>query len=271
MFYSMGLIHFKFFKGGAAVLLVLFSFVFLQSCGTKKDLLYFQDGRDQAVIADIKISEQKIVSNDILSIKIYSLDAESARVYNIELLEQVAGGQMQLELIRLKGYLVNDQGTIVMPILGTILVGNKTPQELEFFLTTKLIEEGHLKQPTVTVRIINAKVTVLGEVRSPGTFTFLEKNITLPQALGLAGDLTINGSRKDVLLIRQEGETKIIHQLDLTSTAWMETDLYYVKQNDVIVVNPNNARIKSAGLIGNAGTLISVVSLLLTVFILTKN
>jgi polysaccharide export outer membrane protein len=263
--------YFNFLQKGAALPLLLFSFLFLQSCSTKKDLLYLQDAKSAGLIADTKIVEQKIVANDILSIKIYSLDAESARVYNITLLEGGGGGMMQVEMLKLTGYLVSDEGTIVMPILGPILVDDKTPEELEFFLTRKLIEEGHLKQPTVTARIINAKFTVLGEVRSPGTFTFLEKNITVLQALGMAGDLTISGTRKDILLIRQAGETKIIHQLDLTSTAWMETDLYYVKQNDVLVVNPNNARIKSAGLIGNVGAVLGIISFLLTVFLLTKN
>jgi polysaccharide export outer membrane protein len=87
----------------------------------------------------------------------------------------------------------------------------------------------------------------------------------------MAGDLTINGERKDVLLIRYENNTKTINHIDLTTTDWMSSDLFYVKQNDVIVVNPNNAKIKSAGIIGNAGTLISVVSLLLTGFLLIKN
>jgi polysaccharide export outer membrane protein len=100
---------------------------------------------------------------------------------------------------------------------------------------------------------------------------FYEKNLTLLQAIGMAGDLTINGERKDVLLIRYENNTKTINHIDLTTTDWMSSDLFYVKQNDVIVVNPNNAKIKSAGIIGNAGVLVSVVSLLLTGILLIKN
>jgi polysaccharide export outer membrane protein len=117
---------------------------------------------------------------------------------------------------------------------------------------------------------MNSKVTVLGEVKTPGTYSFDEKNLTLLQAIGLAGDLTINGKRNDVLLIRQENNIKTITHIDLTSTSWFETKNYYVKQNDVIVVNPNNAKIKSAGIIGNAGTFISVISLLLTGILLIK-
>jgi polysaccharide export outer membrane protein len=215
--------------------------------------------------------DPKIESNDILSIKINSIDIESSKIYNLELLEGVVGGGQQPEIMRLKGYLVNNEGTITLPVLGILKVTDKTNTELEKFLTEKLKNEGQLKDPLVTVRVLNAKVTVLGEVRTPGTFTFTEKNLTLLQAIGLAGDLTINGQRTDILLIRQENNTKTITHIDLTSSEWFNSPSYFVKQNDVIVVNPNNAKIKSAGIIGNTGTLVSIVSLLLTAAILIKN
>ncbi len=261
--------NFNFLKNGALGFTLLLSVLFFQSCTTKKDLLYFQQ-TSKNEIDDKKILNQKIEINDILNIKINSLDGESSRLYNIEMLENT-NAAINVQILKLKGYLVNDEGTITMPVLGTIKVTDKTTDELELFLVNKLKDESHLKEPIVNIRILNSKITVLGEVKSPGTFTFEEKNITLLQAIGLAGDLTINGERKDVLLIRQENNVKTINHIDLTSTEWMSTDLFYVKQNDVIVVNPNNAKIKSAGIIGNAGTLISVVSLLLTGILLIKN
>ena len=269
LFHKMKTHTFTFFKNGALSISLLFSLFFLQSCTTKKDLLYFQT-TSKNQIEDQKISNQNIEINDILNIKINSLDGEASRLYNIELLENTTAAN-SIEILKLKSYLVNEQGLVTMPVLGNLKVTDKTTDELELFLTKLLIDESHLKQPLVTVRILNAKITVLGEVRSPGTFTFGEKNITLLQAIGLAGDLTINGERKDVLLIRQENNVKTINHIDLTATNWMHTDLYYIKQNDVIVVNPNNAKIKSAGLIGNTGVLISVVSLLLTGLLLIKN
>ncbi|MCL6461285.1 MAG: polysaccharide biosynthesis/export family protein [Flavobacterium micromati] len=261
---------FNFLKDSILVVLILLAIVFMQSCASKKDVLYLRDNAS-AGISDTRIVDQKIEPNDILSIKIYSLDPESSKIYNIDLLEGPNAGAMALEMVKLKGYLVNDQGDIIMPVLGNLMVSNKTTADLELFLKNKLVNEGQLKDPTVVVRILNAKVTVLGEVKTPGTYTFLEKNVTLFQALGLAGDLTINGERKDVLLVRQNNNIKTIYHIDLTSKKWMDTDLYYVKQNDVIIVNPNNARIKSSGIIGNAGTFISVVSLLLTGILLIKN
>lgn len=261
-------LSFNFLKDSILLLLLLLTIGSVQSCASKKDVLYFQDN-DNTIIEDSKILNQKIESNDILTVKIYSLDAEASKIYNIDLLESSTGAN-GLEMIKLKSYLVTDKGEIIMPILGNVVVNNKTTAELEEYLKEKLIREGHLKEPIVTVRILNSKITVLGEVRSPGTYTFAEKNLTLLQALGLAGDLTINGERKDVLLIRQEGNSKTIHHINLTSKTWMSTELFYIKQNDVIIVNPNSAKIKSSGIIGSTATVISVISLLLTSFLLIK-
>ncbi len=259
---KMKVTDFSFLKNNA-LFLIISLFISLQSCTTKKDLLYFQEGNKNA-IDDNRIVGQKIETNDILSIKIFSIDAIAARIYNIDLLEGVGNIVQQPELLKIRGYLVNDDGFITLPVLGQFKATDTTTRELELLLTDRLVNGGHLKDPTVTVRIINSKVTVLGEVRTPGTFVFYEKNLTLLQAIGMAGDLTITGERKDVLLIRYENNTKTIHHINLTSTDWMNSDLFYVKQNDVIVVNPNTAKVKSAGIIGNAGTLISVISLLLT-------
>jgi polysaccharide export outer membrane protein len=128
---------------------------------------------------------------------------------------------------------------------------------------------GHLVEPSVNVRLINGKVTVLGEVRNPGTFTFTEQNLTLPQVLGLAGDLTINGKRDDILLIREMDGGRQITHLDLTSAEFMTNpELHNIKPNDVLVLQPNKARVKSAGLVGNVGVLLSVTSTLLSIIII---
>jgi polysaccharide export outer membrane protein len=248
-----------------AIFLVFIQFL---SCSTKKDILYFQSGGKSTFDGNL-ILDQKIEPNDILSIRINSKDVETSKLYNLDLTENSDNTQ-QPQVLKYKGYLVSNLGQIKLPVLGTIKVNEMSINELEQFLTKKLITDGHLLDPIVIVRALNGKVTVLGEVKMPGTFEFSEKNLTLLQAIGLAGDLTINGKRNDVILIRQENNTKTITHIDLTSTDWFETNSYYVKQNDVIVVNPNNAKIKSAGVIGNAATFISLISLLLTGLLLLK-
>ena len=146
--------------------------------------------------------------------------------------------------------------------------------ELEDLLVEKLKDGNHLTAPIVTARLMNAKFTVLGEVNKPGTYTFSEQNISLLQAIGYAGDLTINGKRENVLLIREENNAKTYITIDMTSKNWFGSPNYYIKPNDVIYVNPNGPKVKSAGYIGNLGTFINVasvsLSLVLTVILLSK-
>jgi len=207
-----------------------------------------------------------IQPNDILKINVETLIPEAAAPYNKGVLQ---GMQPQnIQLLQLDGYLVSLENTIKFPVLGEISTKDLTTMQLEEELKQRLVDGGHLINPKVNVRVINAKVTILGEVNQPGTYNFTEQNITLLQALGYAGDLTINGQRNDVLVTREvDGMRKVTH-LDLTSAAFMNSDYYFVRPNDVIVVNPNNPRVKSAGYITNVGTVLTIASLALSVSIL---
>jgi polysaccharide export outer membrane protein len=120
-------------------------------------------------------------------------------------------------------------------------------------------------------RLLNAKFTVLGEVNNPGTFTYYENNLTLLQALGLAGDLTINGIRKKVTVIRTENGVQTYGSIDLTKSDWFTSPYYFVKPNDIIIIDPNTAKIKSSGLIGNPLNLISILSTILSSVIIIKS
>lgn len=247
-----------------AIIILLITLV-LQSCVSKKEILYLQNA-DQYDYQNIAYESSKIQPNDILSITVSALVPETAIPYNV----QTSSGSLStsLDIIKLQGYLVSTDGTVVFPILGKIEVVNKTAAEVEKGLEKLLEDGGHLKEPTVSVRLLNAKVTILGEVKNPGTYSFTEQNITLPQALGYAGDLTINGQRNNVLLITEEnGIRKVVH-IDLTSADWFNTSHYYIKPNDFIVVNPNNAKVKSAGIIGDAGIVLTIVSIALTAVVL---
>lgn len=231
----------------------------MSACSSKKDLIYF---------SDINVSEQdeivfspgKIKVNDILSIVVSSSSPELAMVYNAT-----------QNTSPFTGYLVTVDGTIILPILGKIKVQDLTLLELENELVKRLIEGNHLSNPIVTVRLTNAKFTVLGEVRNPGTYTFNEQNISILQALGYAGDLTIHGKRQDLLIIREENNKKTYKTIDLTSKKWFNSPYYYIKPNDVIYVNPNNAKVTSSGYIGSFGNLLAVFSIAIsTILLLTK-
>jgi polysaccharide export outer membrane protein len=245
-------------------LCVLFTLAF-QSCVSKKEILYLQDA-DRYNYQNIEYESSKIQPNDILSITVSALVPETAIPYNVQ--AGTSTSSPSLDLLKLQGYLVSKEGSIVFPVLGKIEVVGNTTSEVGKLIENLLEEGGHLKEPIVSVRLLNAKVTILGEVKNPGTYSFTEQNITLPQALGYAGDLTINGKREDVLLITEEnGIRKVLH-IDLTSADWFNSPHYYIKPNDFIVVNPNTAKVKSAGLIGDAGIVLTIVSIALTAVVL---
>lgn len=238
--------------------------LFFSSCSTKKDILYFNDinvnDQDKVIF-----SASKIQINDILSITITSGATEIATLYNL--------AQSPTSTTNV-GYLVNTEGMITMPVLGKIKAKDLTLIELENYLIKKLKEEDHLTDPIVIVRVLNAKFTILGEVHRPGTYTFSEENINVLQALGYAGDLTINGERQNVMVIREENNIKTYTTIDLTSKKWFSSPYYYIKPNDVIYVTPNGSKVKEAGYIGSLGSFLSVISislsLALTIIVLSK-
>ena len=136
--------------------------------------------------------------------------------------------------------------------------------EIEIFIQNLLIDGKHANDPAVSVRRLNSKFTILGDVQRAGTYAITENNLTLLQAIGYAGDLTINGSRKDILVIRDIDGIQYTKRIDLTTTDWFNSDFYYVQQNDVIVINPNMNKIKSSGFLGSSGAVMSAISLVLT-------
>lgn len=247
------------------ILLLLTALLLLSSCASKKDILYLQD-IDTNGVGAIAYQSATIQPNDILKITIESLSPEAALPYNKTVTQEQRSANLQI--MQLDGYVVSLNNNIVFPVLGSISTANKTTEELEGFIRHKLTSEGHLSDARVNVRLINAKVTILGEVNSPGTYNYTEQNMTLLQALGFAGDLTINGERKDILMTREvDGVRKVTH-IDLTSAEFMNSEYYFIKPNDLIVVNPNNPKVKSSGFIGNVGTVATVISLVLSITIL---
>ena len=238
----------------------------LSSCASKKDLLYFQDA-ENSIPSKIEYANNTLQPNDILDVKIGALVPETAIPYNN--LVQKSGQPIQnIELLKLQGYLVGTDGYIVLPILGRILVANKTIASVEKELIRILEKDQHLISPSVSVRLLNAKVTILGEVNRPGTYNFTEQFISIPQALGYAGDLTIQGKRTDIVLVREQEGTRTSSRIDLTTTNWMNNPEYRVMPNDVIVVNPNITKVKSSGIVGNASVVMSIVTTLLSITVL---
>ena len=247
------------------IFLLLLSLVIV-SCASKKDILYYQDLQNGSQ-EYINYLSSTIQINDILFIKVSALIPESVEPFN---LMSSSGNNVTIETYRIQGYLVSQEGSIAFPIIGTINLAGKTTTEAQTLIAKMLSDGGYINEPTVSVRVINSKITVLGEVKSPGTFNYDEQNLSLNQAIGLAGDLTINGVRKDIMIIREVNGVRTYARVDLTSSDWFTSPYYYVKQNDIIIVNPNGPKITTSGYIYSLGATLGIISFTLTLYLLFK-
>ena len=252
------------------ILLLIIGIAFISSCVPRKKIAYFQGV--ERLVQD-SISKQSIVlkPNDLLSIKVSADNLESVRPFNLMSISRpVSGGTSDMAGSSSNSqevpYLIDSEGDIHFPVLGTIEVKGLTPRELREKLTTQLKE--YIKDPIVNIRILNFTVSILGEVSGPGTFTVSGERIALPEALGLAGDLTIYGQRDNILVVRETNGIKTFKYLDLLNADILNSDFYYLQQHDIVYVEPNSAQRQSASFNRNTTVYISIASLLLSVMVL---
>ena len=219
--------------------------------------------------SDINGSFNPILKNDdVLSITVMGPDMEAIKPFNLPtiVVNQNLGGYTQ-GAPSPPGYIIDDEGMIDFPIIGRIKIGGLTRTVAIDSIKAKLTP--YLKSNTIILRILNFKITVLGEVRNPGTFTIPNERVTLPEALGIAGDLLITGTRKNVLVIRDINGQKTEYRVDLTSKDFFSSPVYYLQQNDVLYVEPNRAKINSSVVnVANISLVVSVVSLFVTMAVL---
>jgi polysaccharide export outer membrane protein len=215
-------------------LLTVFCLFFVfTSCVNMKKAIYFNNIRDSSIAAKAENLEPVIQKNDLLSITVSSLDPGSTEIFNTP----------NSSTASVSGYLVNQDGLIEFHLLGNIKAEGLTKKELRDTISRSLIEKKFLLNPIVSVRYLNYKVTVIGEVAHPTVITVDNEKITLLEALGMAGDLTIDAKRNDVMIIREEEGVKKIKRLDLTSTELFTSPYYYLKSNDIVYVEPNSTKV----------------------------
>jgi len=239
--------------------------VLLASCATPKDIIYFQDAGNFSLYNNVESYEVRIHQDDLLAIMVNSQATEAALPFNLPLANYYVGGDSYGQQ-RLLGYLVDSNGDIDFPVLGKLHVEGLMRNELREMIKTKLIEEGQLKDPIVTVNFLNFKISVQGEVNRPGTFFIQGERITLLEALSMAGDLTIYGRRDRVAVIRETNGKRSILYHDLSSTEIFQSPCYYLQQNDNVYVEPNKRRVQQSNINQNnsAAVWLSIVSVLLT-------
>jgi polysaccharide export outer membrane protein len=237
------------------------------SCSSYKDIPYFQDlDKTSATIETIEnFSPLTIQPEDILGINVSSLNPEASAVFNYNL-NRVNGNNYDNSIDNpVVGYLVDQDGNIQIPLIGTMKVAGYTTSEISKKLQTNLLT--YLKEPLVNIRLLNFKISVLGDVLNPGVFTVQNERITLPEALSLSGDLNITAIRTNVLLIREiEGERKFI-PIDLTSKEIFDSPYFYLKNNDVIYVQPDKTKFATVDLgYRSTSIILSALSVLAIVF-----
>lgn len=247
---------------------ILVLFFIISSCTSGKSITYFQNLKALEKEASAAIKAVEIKSNDELVIIVSGENSESVRPYNLTVVSlpggdvTSVGGQESFQT-----YLVDNLGNIDFPTLGTIEVAGLTKQELSEKLE-KIISK-YVQNPIVTVRIANFQVTVLGEVNRPGTFSAEDAYISLPQVLGFAGDLSIYGQRKNILVLREEENGKTSHAyLNLSDANIINSPYYYLEQNDIVYVEPNKSQKQRSGINPNTSTYFSLASILISLAIL---
>ncbi|WP_366184827.1 polysaccharide biosynthesis/export family protein [Flavobacterium ovatum] len=241
----------------------LFFICLLMSCGSKQEVVYYQNSDSLAKTEVTNSYEIKIQPDDLLMIIVSAEDAEIAAPFNLKAILVVAP-ENQYSSARESSqlYLVDSKGTIDFPILGKLKIGGKTRTEVVAMLSQKIAT--YIKNPIINLRITNFKVSLQGEVNSPGVYTINSERLTLIEALSLSKDLTIYGKRDNILVIREVDGQKTFNRVDITKADFMNSPFYYLSQNDVIYVEPNKSKVNASKIGPDTSVVISAASILLT-------
>lgn len=240
-------------------LLIVIVILTVSSCASKKELVYFQG--DQQSTTKYEEYIPKIQSSDMLAISVSAADIKATEPFNQQSVYQVNSGVQNNPYAKV--YTVDENGYINYPLIGNVKVGGLTRTEAENELKAKISK--YIVNPGVNINFTNFRISVLGEVAKPGNFTIPSERVSILDALGMAGDLTINGVRNNIMVIREQNGQKQTYNVDLTSKEILNSPVYYLAQNDVIYVEPNNAKISSSKFTPNYSLWISVAGVIISV------
>mgnify|MGYP000722377719 CR=1 FL=1 len=251
----------KFFIMRKTIFLV-FTIVVFSSCVSKKNIVYFQnDEIDQTKVSN---SYKTIIKpDDLLQITITALDVEAVRPFNLAAVTYSTSSNSAIGVAQQQSYLVDTNGEIEFPVLGKLQIGGLTREETIVFLKEKL-DPYYIKNPNINIRISNYKITILGDVKMPGSYNVPNERITILEAIGLAGDLKISAQRNNLTVHREEDGRKVQYKVNLLSKNIFTSPVYYLQQNDVVYVEPNYASMQTASSNSNTSLFISITGLLIT-------
>ena len=240
--------------------LIILVTILFSSCASKRNTVYFQSDTNTINVPS-KFNEEVITADDILNISVTALDMTSITPF---LKEKFINSNMEQNL--LDGYKVDANGDINFPLIGNIKVADLTTKQAALKIQELLSKS--IIDPIAKVSVLNYNITILGEVQNPGTFKLFDPKITIIQALGLAGDITIYGKKKNIKVIREINGNSVSTEVDLTNSNFISSDFYYLRKNDVVYVEPTFAQIKNSGYIGQITNITTILSLIFTHIVL---
>lgn len=246
---------------------VCIGMVLLCSCGSTKEIAYFQNAQYIDYEQSKFLYDAKIMPKDILSITVSTTNPDAAKPFNLSVPTTFSSTNSSLYTTgQLQSYLVDNEGCIDFPIVGTLKVGGLTKSDCEQLILAKIkpyLNEN--ERPIVTVRMTNYKISVLGEVTRPGMFTVSNEKINILEALAQAGDLTIYGIRTNVKLIREdETGKKQIYTINLNDASLVNSPYYYLQQNDIVYVEPNKVKARNSNVGNTTGLWLTGTSILIS-------
>lgn len=248
--------------------------ILMSGCSSTKNVAYFQNSSSANLEASKFLYDARIMPKDVLTITVSTTDDEAAVPFNMTVPTPLTQGQRSsYSQAMLQSYLVDNDGNIDFPKVGSVHLGGLTKAEAEKLIQDKIKPYmNESENPIVTVRMTNYKISVLGEVNRQGMYTVGNEKINILEALALAGDLTIYGVRTNVKLIREDATgQKTIHVLDLTDANIINSPYYYLQQNDIVYVEPNKVKAQNSS-VGSMTTLwFSATSILISLTSLLYN
>ena len=249
------------------LLLILLFLIIFSSCSSKKKIYYLQDS-DNYESLNLTYDDYKVDIDDILKIDIKSSDPELELIFSSTNLNSSLTNR---DSYLLNGYQIDTDGMIDLPQVGKIYVKGMSLKDIKSTIIDTITKNEILNNPFIDIKLLNSHFTILGEVNMPGKYVYDQNNLNVFEAIGIAGDLTINGKRADVKVIREKNGKKNIFTVDLTSVNFMNSKYYQIFSKDIIIISPNTNRVKNAGIIGNSGTLLSLLSFILSSIIVINN